>query len=446
VVNTLKESGSKASSRGIFTCWLGVDSAREARKILAENGIPTYATPAEAVRGFMQMVRYRISKKMLMETPANIPEIFEPETEKAKEIVNNALSQGREWLTKTEAQAIISAYKIPVAQTDESPAMEYSTEGADRLGASLPEMVHRPNARKLIIGVGNDVQFGPVILFGEGGAAVDIIQDKAVALPPLNMQLAKEEMRKTRVFRLLEEYGGMPAADLDSIALTLVKVSQLVCDIEDIVELEINPLLADEQGVLALDARIRVIKSPLPSAQRLAICPFPKELEEVISLPDGQTLLLRPIRPEDEPMFQELFSRLTKDEIRLRFLHAVQFLSHEMAAFLTQIDYDREMALILCEPSAQKDPVMYGMVRLSADSDNAHAEFDILVRNDMTGMGLGPLLMRRIIDYARNRGIGEIFGEVLAENRSMLRLCEAFGFKKRRDPEDPGVMIVSLTL
>ncbi len=446
VVNTLKESGSKASSRGIFTCWLGVDSAREARKILAENGIPTYATPAEAVRGFMQMVRYRISKKMLMETPANIPEIFEPETEKAKEIVNNALSQGREWLTKTEAQAIISAYKIPVAQTDESPAMEYSTEGTDRLGASLPEMVHRPNARKLIIGVGNDVQFGPVILFGEGGAAVDIIQDKAVALPPLNMQLAKEEMRKTRVFRLLEEYGGMPAADLDSIALTLVKVSQLVCDIEDIVELEINPLLADEQGVLALDARIRVIKSPLPSAQRLAICPFPKELEEVISLPDGQTLLLRPIRPEDEPMFQELFSRLTKDEIRLRFLHAVQFLSHEMAAFLTQIDYDREMALILCEPSAQKDPVMYGMVRLSADPDNAHAEFDILIRNDMTGMGLGPLLMRRIIDYARNRGIGEIFGEVLAENRSMLRLCEAFGFKKRRDPEDPGVMIVSLTL
>ncbi|NTW87935.1 MAG: GNAT family N-acetyltransferase [Desulfobulbaceae bacterium] len=446
VVNTLKESGSKASSRGIFTCWLGVDSAREARKILAENGIPTYATPAEAVRGFMQMVRYRISKKMLMETPANIPEIFEPEMEKAKEIVNNTLSQGREWLTKTEALAIISAYKIPVAQTDESPAMEYSTVGRDRLGASLPEMVHRPNTRKLIIRVGNDVQFGPVILFGEGGAAVDIIQDKAIALPPLNMQLAKEEMRKTRVFRLLEEYGVMPAADLDSIALTLVKVSQLVCDIEDIVEMDINPLLADEQGVLALDARIRVSKSHLPSAQRLAICPFPKELEEVIPLPDGQTLLLRPIRPEDEPMFQELFSRLTKDEIRLRFLHAVQFLSHEMAAFLTQIDYDREMALILCEPSVQKKPAMYGMVRLSADPDNAHAEFDILIRNDMTGMGLGPLLMRRIIDYARNRGIGEIFGEVLAENRSMLRLCEAFGFKKRRDPEDPGVMIVSLML
>jgi acetyltransferase len=446
VVNTLKENSLKMSSRGIFTCWMGIDSAREARKILAENGIPTYATPAEAVRGFMQMVRYRISKKMLIETPANIPEIFAPETEKAREIVSNAVSQGREWLTKTEAQAIISAYKIPMVQTDESPALEYSTEGSDRMGTSLPEMVNRPNARKLIIGVGNDVQFGPVILFGEGGAAADIIQDKAIALPPLNMQLAKEVMRKTRVFRLLEGYGGMPSADLDSIALTLVKVSQLVCDIEDIVELYINPLLADEQGVLVLDTRIRVSKSHLPSTQRLAICPYPKELEEVITLPDGQTLLLRPIRPEDEPAFQELFSRLSKNEIRLRFLHAVQFLSHEMAAFLTQIDYDREMALILCEQTAQKEPAMFGMVRLSADPDNAHAEFDILIRNDMTGMGLGPMLMRRIIDYARNKGIGEIFGEVLAENRSMLRLCEAFGFKKRRDPEDPGVMIVSLSL
>ena len=130
----------------------------------------------------------------------------------------------------------------------------------------------------------------------------------------------------------------------------------------------------------------------------------------------------------------------------MRFLHAMQVMSHEMAAFLTQIDYDREIALVLCEPTAQREPVLYGMVRLIADSDNAHAEFDILIHRDMTGLGLGPMLMRRIIDYARDRNIGEIFGEVLAENTSMLRLCEAFGFKKRRDPDDPGVMIVSLVL
>lgn len=446
VVNSLKETGSKMGSRGIFTCWPGGDSARDARKILAGNGIPTYATPAEAVRGFMQMVRYRISQKMLRETPANIPEVFEPATEKVREIVSNALSQGREWLTQTEAQAVISAYKIPAVKTDKSPAPEYSVDGTTQQGTSLPETVHRPHARQLIVGVGNDVQFGPVILFGEGGAAVDIIQDRAIALPPLNMQLAKAVMRKTHVFRLLEGYGGKPAADLDSIALVLVKLSQLVCDIQDIAEIGINPLLADDQGVLALDTRIRVTKSPLPPAQRLAICPYPKELEELITLPDGLTLLLRPVRPEDEPAFQTLFSKLTPEEIRLRFLHAMQFLSHELAAYLTQIDYDREMALVLCEPVAQKESVMYGMVRLAADPDNAHAEFDILIHRDMTGLGLGPMLVRRIIDYARNRGIGEIFGEVLAENRPMLRLCEAFGFKKKRDPEDPGVMIVSLDL
>jgi acetyltransferase len=446
VVDTLKESGSKASSRGIFTSWLGIDSAREARKIFAENRIPTYETPAEAVRGFMQMVRYRISQEMLMETPANIPEVFEPETDKARGIVNKALSQGRIWLSETEAKAVLASYKIPVVQTYETTSPEQPAEIAARMGESLQSMVNRPNAMELIVGVGNDVQFGPVILFGQGGTAVEVIQDKAIALPPLNMQLAREVMSRTRVYRLLEGYRDQPAADLDSIALTLVKVSQLVSDIADIAELDINPLLADEQGVLALDARIKVVKSHLPAAKRLAIRPYPKELEEVITLPDGQKLLLRPIRPEDEPAFQTLFSRLTMDEIRLRFLHAMQFLSHEMAARLTQIDYDREMALVLCEPTAQKEPALYGVVRLTADPDNARAEFAILIHRDMTGMGLGPMLMRRMIDYARNRGIGEIIGEVLAENRPMLRLCEAFGFRKRRDPEDPGVMIVSLAL
>ncbi len=360
--------------------------------------------------------------------------------------MNGALSQGREWLTGTEAKAVISAYKIPVISEDQSPGTELPLEISAMMGEPLPVAMHRPNIRELIVGAGNDVQFGPVILFGEGGAAVDIIQDKAIALPPLNMQLAGEVMRKTRVYRLLQGYGGRPAAHLDSIALTLVKVSQLVCDIDNIAELSINPLLADENGVLALNARIRVDKSLLPAAQRLAICPYPKEFEELMTLPDGQTLLLRPIRPEDEPAFQTLFSKLTMDEIRLRFLHAMRYLSHEMAAFLTQIDYDREMALVLCETGAQTEPAMYGMVRLMADPDKARAEFDILIHRDMTGLGLGPMLMRRIIDYAGTRGIGEIFGEVLAENKSMLRLCEAFGFKKRRDPEDSGVMLVSLSL
>jgi acetyltransferase len=445
------------------------------------------------------MVRYRRSQEMLMETPPNIPEVFEPDTDKAGEIVKQALSQGRIWLTETEAKAVLSAYKIPVVPTYEATTPEQAGEIAAKLGNSLalkilspdithksdvggvalnltseesvkkaaqvmnerirarmPEakisgftvqpMVRRPNARELIVGVSDDRQFGPVILFGQGGTAVEVIQDKAIALPPLNMKLAREVMSRTRVYRLLEGYRDKPAADLDSIALTLVKVSQLISDIADIAELDINPLLADEHGVVALDARIKVVRSHLPAAQRLAIRPYPKELEETLTLSDGQTLRLRPVRPEDEPAFQALFSRLSMDEIRLRFLHAMRILSHDMAARLTQIDYDREMALVLCEQTAQDKPELHGVVRIAANPDNERAEFAILIRRGMTGMGLGPMLMRRIIDYARNHGIRELFGEVLAENRPMLRLCEAFGFKKRRDLEEPDVINVSLTL
>jgi acetyltransferase len=499
VVDTLKESGSKAASRGIFTSWLGVDYAREARKMFAENRIPTYETPAEAVRGFMQLVRYRRSQEILMETPPTIPEAFAPKTDKAREIVDQALSQNRMWLTETEAKAVLAAYQIPVVQTYEASTPEQAAEIAARIGGPValkilspdithksdvggvaldlaskelvqetawtmqarirknqPEakisgftvqpMIHRPNAHELIVGISDDVQFGPAVLFGQGGTAVEILQDKAIALPPLNMKLAREVMTRTRVYRLLEGYRDRPAADLDSIALTLVKVSQLICDIADIAELDINPLLADEQGVVALDARMKVVKSHLLPAQRLAIRPYPNELEETLTLSGGQTLLLRPIRPEDEPALQALFSRLSMEEIRLRFLHPMKNLPHNLAARLTQIDYDREVALVLCEPAIQKEPELLGVVRFAADPDNERAEFAILLRGDMTGMGLGPMLMRRIIDYAKNRGVGELFGEVLAENRSMLRLCQAFGFTKKRDPDEPGVLVVSLAL
>jgi acetyltransferase len=284
------------------------------------------------------------------------------------------------------------------------------------------------------------------MLFGHGGTAVEVIDDKAIGLPPLNLRLAHEMMRRTRVRRLLEAYRGKPAADVDAIALTLVKVSQMICDLDQIAELDINPLLADAQGVVALDARIKVAPSAMPADQRLAIRPYPKALEETLVLPDGQELFLRPIRPEDEPALQGLFARLSKDEIRLRFLHAMKILSHDMAARLTQIDYDREMALVLTDPGVQAEPMLYGVVRLAGDPDNQRAEFAILIRRDFTGMGLGPMLMRRIIDYARKRGIAELFGDVLVDNRPMLKLCQAFGFKKKYDPREPDVAIVTLPL
>ena len=304
-----------------------------------------------------------------------------------------------------------------------------------------------PHAHELIVGMTEDAQFGPVILFGHGGTAVEVIDDQALALPPLNMHLAQEVMSQTRIFRLLQGYRGTPAANLEAVALTLVEISQLVCDIPEILELDINPLVAGGDGVIALDARIRVAPAKGSATDRLAIRPYPKELEETIRLPDGGALLLRPIRPEDEPAFHDLFGRLSMEEIRLRFLHYMKILSHTLAARLTQIDYDRQMALVLTDPPEKEGGrQLYGAVRIGSDPDNERAEFAILLRGDMTGMGLGPLLMRRIIDYSKNHGIRELYGDVLADNKSMIALARAFGFKAKPDRDDPGVMIVTLKL
>jgi acetyltransferase len=345
-----------------------------------------------------------------------------------------------------------------VALNLQNPAAVLTTAAAmlDRIHALAPDaeiqgftvqpMVIRPNARELILGMFDDLQFGPVILFGHGGTAVEVIRDKALALPPLNLNLAREVMARTRVYRLLQGYRGTPPANLDDIALTLIKVSQLVCDFAEIKELDINPLLADENGVVALDARIGVVASDIPAAARLAIRPYPRELEETLTLPDGKQLLLRPIRPEDEDGFYDIFSSLSPEEIRMRFLHPMKSLPHKMAARLTQIDYDREMALVLEGRNQAGETKLYGGVRISADPDNEEAEFAILLRREMTGSGLGPMLMRRIIDYSRNRGIRCLFGEVLRDNTPMMRLASAFGFTVKPVPEDPGIRLVELKL
>lgn len=443
VADLFDKSESTTRNRPIFTCWLGANAVYDARNIIKKSRLPTFETPTEAIRGFMQTVRYHRSREMLMETPPNIPESFEPESWKVNEIIESAFSEGRAWLSEEEVKAVLMAYKIPMVDVvDAKSFIQAGKIGVAWNSVAIPKnnWLWSTHASNLFIGMREDVQFGPVIMFGEG------MSDKAIALPPLNMHLARDVINRADVHFRFEGRGEISAVDTDGIAMTLVKVSQLICDTADIAELEINPLLADEKNVWVQNARIRVHRSPVSADRRLVISPYPKDLEKKVTLPDGQHFLLRPIRPEDEPAFQSLFSKLTQDEIRLRFLHAMRYLSHNMAARLTQIDYDREMALVLCDPSGLNDKMLYGMVRITADPDNDRAEFDILVHHEMTGMGLGPMLLRRIIECARKRGIREIFGEVLAENGPMLKLCDAFGFKKRCDPDDPGVVIVTLIL
>jgi acetyltransferase len=311
-------------------------------------------------------------------------------------------------------------------------------------GFSVSPMVRRPMGYELIVGMVNDRQFGPVILFGHGGTGVEVIDDKAIGLPPLNMHLARDLMSRTRIYRLLRGYRGAAAVNLDAIALTLIRVSQLVIDITEVAELDINPLIADENGVLALDARVRIGEPP--EVDRLAIRPYPSELEERIALGDGRTLLLRPILPEDEPSLQAAFAKLTAEEVRLRFFVPMKTLSHMTAARFTQIDYDREMALVLTEPGIAGKTEIFAVVRISADPDNDRAEYAIIVRGDMTGMGLGVLLMRRIIDYARSRSIREMYGDVLRDNTTMLKLCKVLGFGESCLPDEPTLVRVTLTL
>lgn len=487
------------SRRCVLTCWLGETAPQLARQMFSKHRIPTYYTPERAVRAFIDMLSYRRNQEALMQTPASVPADFEPDTAAARRIIDRALGEGREWLSEPEAKAVLEAYCIPVVAariaTDpqgsavaaaaiaghvvlkilspdivhksdvggvvlDLPSPSAVRDAAEAMlervrqrapqartqGFVVQPMVKRPDAFELIVGVNEDPQFGPVILFGHGGTAAEIIGDKALALPPLNMHLAREAMSRTRLFGLLQGFRGRPAAAIDEIALTLIKVSQLIIDFAEVVELDINPLLADEFGVLVLDARLRVRKAEQSPPKRLAIRPYPKELEEVLSLPDGRTFLLRPVRPEDEPAFQALFEKLSPEDIRMRFFAPKKALTHPFAARLTQIDYDREMALVLAQPGTAGRSQVFGVVHISADPDGERAEFAILLRSDMAGLGLGPLLMRRIIDYSRERCIRELFGEVLRENRSMLRLCELFKFKRTSKMDDPSVVEVRLQL
>jgi acetyltransferase len=483
----------------VLTSWVGDGTAEEGRRIFSDSRLPTYETPEQAVRAFMYLVEYRRSQDLLMETPPSVPEDFTPDLALARSMVERALAAGKCWLTEPEAKQVIAAFGVPVVSTRTAATAEeaaaraaeiggsvalkilsaditHKTEfggvaldlngpqavldaarsmlervrharpEADLAGFSVEPMVRRPGAYELIVGMTSDPQFGPVILVGQGGSAVEVIKDKALGLPPLNMRLAGEMLSRTRIHQLLRGVAGMPAANLDAIALTLVRIAQLVIDIPEIVELDVNPLLADQFGVLALDARIRVERPGGGAGSRLAIRPYPKELEEDVPLGDGRTLLLRPILPEDEPALQESFSKLTPEEIRLRFFVPVKTLDHVTAARFTQIDYDREMALVLTETGIAGRTPIYGAVRLIADPDNERAEYAIVVNHDMTGMGLGILLMRRILDYATSRGVREVYGDVLRENRTMLKLCQVLGFKQSGVPDEPELVRVTLRL
>jgi acetyltransferase len=325
--------------------------------------------------------------------------------------------------------------------------LQTAIPGAHLAGFVVQEMVRKPRAHELIIGMAVDRQFGPFLLFGQGGTAVEVINDKALALPPLNPSLAKELMSQTRVYRQLQGYRDRPAAALDDIAMVAVRLSQLVSDLDEVVEVDINPLLADEKGAIALDARIRVAERKTgPRGSRLSILPYPRELERSESIRGFDSALLRPIRPEDAAALEDMLAKSTPDDARLRFFAPLRKLAPRQLARMTQIDYDREMALVLMARSGVSAPELVGVVHLIGDPDNERAEFAILVRSDLHRRGIGRLLMTRLIEYGRARGLSEIFGHVLRENVPMLGLCKDLGLHVSLSPDKFDTVQVGLRL
>ena len=309
-------------------------------------------------------------------------------------------------------------------------------------GFVVQPVVNRPGAHELIVGLSEDRLFGPVILFGQGGTSVEVVADQAVALPPLNAPLAKDLIARTRIARLLAGYRDRRPADMGAIVDTLLALQDIAIDLPEVKELDINPLWADDRGVMALDARIRIEPAKSSGTERFAIKPYPQNLERTIEDRSGVLYNLRPVRPDDAGKLQSMIAACDSEDIRMRFFSGLRSLPDLLAKRLTQIDYDREMAFVATQASGE----FVGVVRLAFDPDRERAEYAVIVRSDLKGAGLGYRLMQEIIAYARSLSAKQIFGDVLADNERMLSMCAEFGFRRERSENGPGVVQVVLDL
>jgi acetyltransferase len=503
VVRVAQEHRRSASRRKpVYAVWVGEDIA--ASEAFETAAIPHFSDESHAVEGFMYLVRHGEVQESLMATPPSLPTDFAPDVATARDIAQSAVRAGKAWLDPIEITRLLTAYAIPAAPAllardpDEaaemavpllaqggtvvakilSPDIVHKSEvGGVRLnltsaeavkdaaadilararaakpearitGVTIHPMILRPKARELIAGVADDPTFGPVIVFGAGGTAVEVISDKALALPPLDLKLAHDLIGRTNIARVLKAYRNVPAADENGVALVLVKLAQLAADIPEIREIDLNPLLVDENGVIAVDARMAI--GPLDAAgrgrrghPRFAVRPYPTEWERHVALRDGTRIFVRPIRPEDEHLYARFFAGVTDRDLRLRFFSPVKTSSHAFIARFTQIDYARAMAFIALNESTGE---MLGVVRLHADATYESGEYAILVRSDLKGHGLGWLLMQTIIEYARAEGLKTIEGQVLGENTTMTAMCRELGFSVMSDPDDASMCVVKLSI
>jgi acetyltransferase len=485
------------NEKPIVASWMGGPQVNPARQAFRHAKVPIFNTPEAAVDAFHYLAAYKFNQELLLQTPGRLPlEHEEPNTEAARLIIESALSEKRSVLTEPESIALLGAFGIPTVRNGIARSAEealvlavsmgfpvamkiYSEDishksdvggvtldiqgAADMRGAynglmnrvrnarpdavlhgvTVEQMRRTANGREVMIGVLNDPVFGPVISFGAGGTWVEVMKDVAVALPPLNERLAKNLISRTKIATMLEQFRNLPAVNVDALVDVLLRVSNMACELPWLQEMDINPLILDENGAVAVDARV-VVGLPRPSTDpyhHMAIHPYPADLETHFQLPDGTDVTMRPIRPEDAEI-EALFILNLSDEAKyFRFMHAVHELTPEMLVRFTQIDYNREMALIAVTHEDGHE-VEHGVIRYVTNPDQSSCEFALVVSDEFQGHGVGQRMLKRLMEIARSRGLDTMEGEVLSENRRMLNLVKSMDFQIQPTPDDPGVRYV----
>jgi acetyltransferase len=484
----------------VFTCWLGEETMAASRQLLTDQGVPSFRTPEGAVVAFASAASYHANQQLLLQVPDPLGPSDRPELEGARLIIEEALAEGRKMLNVTESKALLAAFHIPilkslpanrpsqaialaeavgfpVAMKIDSPDITHKSDvGGVRLGLDngaevrqafqemmenvgrrcpearldgvlLEPMWHPADGRELMVGMARDDIFGPVISVGLGGTMVEVLRDQSIALPPLNRYLAQRMIDDTRASRYLESFRGRPPANRRALEDVILRLSEMICELPQIVELDINPLIVDEQRALAVDARV-VIERGSASARpysHMAIHPYPSDLIRDRDLPDGRRLTIRPIRPEDAVLERDFVNSLSERSRFLRFMYALQELTPEMLSRFTQIDYDREMALIAILQEDGTDRQV-GVARYMSYPDKRSCEFAIVVSDQHQHMGIATALLSELIDIARDRRFVRMDGLVLRENVNMLKLAERLGFDSERDPDDPDLVRLELDL
>ncbi len=488
------------SGKPMLTCWMGEDDVAAGREWFHRHGIPTFRTPEAAVEAFSFLVAHHRNQQLLLQVPEPVAHGDKPDIEGAAMIVKNVLKDSRRLLNATEAKALLAAFRIPIAKSIaartpeealtvaeelgfpialkiDSPDITHKSDvngvrlnvaGARQLrdayqdlidavrtkrpdaeitGVLIEPMVHSPNGRELMIGMVRDPAFGPAISFGLGGTMVEVFADQAISLPPLNHFLARELIQSGRVARLLSDFRNLPAVNLDSIESALLRVSEMVCELPWLSEIDINPIIADENNAIVVDARM-VVEPRAPLGEKyahMAIHPYPKELCRVVQLTDGSDALIRPIRPEDAIIEKDFVNQLSDQAKHFRFMYALKEITPAMLSRFTQIDYDREMALIaVTESDGQEREI--GVSRYIKNPDGTSCEFAIVVDDEWQGKGVATHLLHYLIEIARQKGIRTMEGEVLHDNKDMLQLAETMGFGVERHADDPQIMKVTRRL